>query len=201
MTQHCVWYVKDTNLKANHNEAAKELYDFILCLICQRYKFKSKSQPTVALCIFFVILCLICQRYKFKSKSQLNEYPCRPATYCVWYVKDTNLKANHNLEWDKTIVDKLCLICQRYKFKSKLQYVVTSKKVKGTADRNASEFRQPTSAKRSPFLSRFDAKLRKDFESAIELVERNVKMSDWWVVEYTSQPPNLRVYNGCVMGA
>ena len=44
-------------------------------------------------------------------------------------------------------------------------------KAKGTADRNASEFKQPTSAKRSPFLSHFGAKLRKDFESAIDNVE------------------------------
>ena len=37
-----------------------------------------------------------------------------------------------------------------------------AKKMKGTADRNASEFKQPTSAKRSPFLSRFGAKLHQN---------------------------------------
>ena len=50
------------------------------------------------------------------------------------------------------------------------------KKVKGTADRNASEFRQPTSTKRSPSLSRFGAKLRKDFESAIDDVEKLINL-------------------------
>ena len=48
-------------------------------------------------------------------------------------------------------------------------------KAKGTADRNASEFRQPTSTKRSPYLSHFGAKLRKDFESAIDKVEGIIK--------------------------
>ena len=47
-----------------------------------------------------------------------------------------------------------------------------AEKMKGTADRNASEFRQPTSTKRSPSLSRFGAKLRKDYESAIDEVEK-----------------------------
>ena len=66
-----------------------------VCLICQRYKFKSKSQPRAewgvdirgvfdmskiqiqkqitTVRFRFVIngmVCLICQRYKFKSKSQ-----------------------------------------------------------------------------------------------------------------------------------
>ena len=48
--------------------------------------------------------------------------------------------------------------------------------MKGTADRNASEFRQPTSTKRSPSLSRFGAKLRKDFESAIDEVEKLINL-------------------------
>lgn len=51
-----------------------------------------------------------------------------------------------------------------------------AKKMKGTADRNASEFKQPTSAKRSPFLSRFGAKLRKDFESAIDEIENLINL-------------------------
>ena len=48
--------------------------------------------------------------------------------------------------------------------------------MKGTADRNASEFRQPTSAKRSPSLSRFGAKLRKDFESVIDDVKKLIRL-------------------------
>ena len=41
-------------------------------------------------------MCLICQRYKFKSKSQLPVGSLQDVRECVWYVKDTNLKANHN---------------------------------------------------------------------------------------------------------
>ena len=39
---------------------------------------------------------LICQRYKFKSKSQPRGVPIPKRFRCIWYVKGTNLKANHN---------------------------------------------------------------------------------------------------------
>ena len=91
----CVWYVKGTNLKANHN---------------WRPKFS-----------FTISMCLICQRYKFKSKSQRWWYNSHTWHWCVWYVKGTNLKANHNTVLDSLIEIAMCLICQRYKFKSKSQ--------------------------------------------------------------------------------
>ena len=94
-TIQCVWYVKDTNLKANHNQLSTVYHHHRVCLICQRYKFKSKSQQFYSLNIF------------------VDE--------CVWYVKDTNLKANHNKVERVTLADRVCLICQRYKFKSKSQ--------------------------------------------------------------------------------
>ena len=41
-----------------------------LYLICQRYKFESKSQPMDVPGVLQTMLYLICQRYKFESKSQ-----------------------------------------------------------------------------------------------------------------------------------
>ena len=91
----CVWYSKGTNLKANHN--------------C-RYG-----------CLRLYAMCLIFQRYKFKSKSQLpHSMPCSWSR-CVWYSKGTNLKANHNTTLAIPLAAEMCLIFQRYKFKSKSQ--------------------------------------------------------------------------------
>ena len=117
----CIRYVKGTNLKANHNtqqsgESAASVYP-----ICQRYKFKSKSQPaapegrTPSRCIRYVkgtnlkanhnialrtagaaLVYPICQRYKFKSKSQHFSPTVPKVLGCIRYVKGTNLKANHN---------------------------------------------------------------------------------------------------------
>ena len=117
----CVWCVKDTNSKANHNYITYIVYLYTVCLMCQRYKFKSKSQREVL--------------------EKLDELRC------VWCVKDTNSKANHNaplptLQFRGGVFDvskiqiqkqittyakwpfrnsKVCLMCQRYKFKSKSQ--------------------------------------------------------------------------------
>ena len=66
----CIWCVKDTNLKANHNVTGHMSREQKMYLMCQRYKFKSKSQHTL---LDIIML-----------------------TGCIWCVKDTNLKANHN---------------------------------------------------------------------------------------------------------
>ena len=66
----CCWYHKGTNFQANHNKLKQELDNLPLLLIPQRYKFSSKSQPS---------LCWWCHRW------------C-----CCWYHKGTNFQANHN---------------------------------------------------------------------------------------------------------
>ena len=74
---HCFRYVKDTNLKANHNQSF----------------FKETGTQ----------LFPIRQRYKFESKSQLDWVSCQLVHYCFRYVKDTNLKANHNAPSDSRL--------------------------------------------------------------------------------------------------
>ena len=70
----CFRYVKDTNLKANHNKRLPSFLRKLLFSIRQRYKFESKSQ-----------------QHKVAQQVVVN---------CFRYVKDTNLKANHNLGRD-----------------------------------------------------------------------------------------------------
>ena len=117
----CVWYVKDTNSKANHNELPIALrveisvFDmskiqiqkqittfirllfqrFIVCLICQRYKFKSKSQQYA--CCWWLVNSVF-DMSKIQIQKQITTVVARVFGYyeCVWYVKDTNSKANHN---------------------------------------------------------------------------------------------------------
>ena len=94
-----------------------------LCEICQRYNFESYSQHqagdafSCARCVRYVKdtilraihndsalhriylqLCEICQRYNLESYSQLGNILCRITNCCVRYVKDTILRAIHNLE-------------------------------------------------------------------------------------------------------
>ncbi len=63
-------YVKDTILKANHNETTYR------CTLLMLYE--------------------VCQRYNFESKSQLPDTAKLHSHGCMKYVKDTILKANHN---------------------------------------------------------------------------------------------------------
>ena len=95
------------------------------------------------------VVYLIFQRYKFKSKSQPIPKMATTACRCIWYFKDTNSKANHNKARDvmefrwgvfdiskiqiqkqittrsklRKTTEKVYLIFQRYKFKSKSQQV------------------------------------------------------------------------------
>ena len=92
----CVWYVKDTNSKANHNkdraiwEGVNGVFDMS--------KIQIQKQITTRWFLSYIqgTVCLICQRYKFKSKSQRQRCCRQSRPGCVWYVKDTNSKANHN---------------------------------------------------------------------------------------------------------
>ena len=117
-----------------------------LYLICQRYKFESESQLLFYFSVIFravfnmskiqiwkrittyfnvfgrwVWLYLICQRYKFESESQLV-FECvviSPAVFNmskiqIWKRITTCCKTQNAIE-------RLYLICQRYKFESESQ--------------------------------------------------------------------------------
>ena len=92
----CFWYVKDTNLKPIHND---KLYYFDFSkIVSDTSKIQIWNQFTTLQPEFQLVstLFLIRQRYKFETNSQLSFWLPHPASYCFWYVKDTNLKPIHN---------------------------------------------------------------------------------------------------------
>ena len=66
---------------------------------------------------------LVFQRYKFKSKSQPSSYFEIQFNWCIWCFKDTNSKANHNVHTLRMAYLLVYLVFQRYKFKSKSQHL------------------------------------------------------------------------------
>ena len=112
----------------------------------QRYKFESKSQRETNqnYCInavsngskvqiwkqittyagkrhFRKELFPMVQRYKFESKSQLENYGLGTQICCFQWFKGTNLKANHNQDYNVERKWQLFPMVQRYKFESKSQ--------------------------------------------------------------------------------
>ena len=146
----CIYYVKDTNLKANHNffsllfnlfsavfnmskiQIWKRITtahgrDYIfrqLYLICQRYKFESESQRSTPQILFGQKLYLICQRYKFESESQLFAFPKHIKSAVFNMSKIQIWKRITTPVLDSVRRQKLYLICQRYKFESESQPVL-----------------------------------------------------------------------------
>ena len=143
----CVWYFKDTNSKANHNDTNNAYETGVGVFDISKIQIQKQITTGYRLDVASIWVCLIFQRYKFKSKSQLYALVLAEWCWCVWYFKDTNSKANHNsdviivpmlsgvFDISKIQIQKqittpkrecsnataVCLIFQRYKFKSKSQ--------------------------------------------------------------------------------
>ena len=143
----CYWYVKDTILKAIHNRL--NLNTVPVCVVTDMSKIQFWKQFTTnfAYILIAFMLLLICQRYNFESNSQPHPIGTYFIRCCYWYVKDTILKAIHNIPsthlsslsvvtdmskiqfWKQfttdivncPIVNMLLLICQRYNFESNSQ--------------------------------------------------------------------------------
>ena len=93
----CFSLHKDTNLKANHNTIFRHLGRLRMFLTAQRYKFESKSQH---------------QWHTVRTNHR-----------CFSLHKDTNLKANHNVNGRAVRKGQMFLTAQRYKFESKSQHI------------------------------------------------------------------------------
>jgi len=89
-------YIKEHNLKANHNELVQVVYLFFLFAIYQRTQSESKSQPL---------------------SSQIFSTPL-----CLQYIKEHNLKANHNHQCVTLLSSSLFAIYQRTQSESKSQH-------------------------------------------------------------------------------
>ena len=92
----CINQYKNTNLKANHNLAAK-VPKFLLA-VSTNTKIQIWKQITTPLRFEKLPNGLYqpIQKYKFESKSQQGCRGNRPGTGCINQYKNTNLKANHN---------------------------------------------------------------------------------------------------------
>ena len=93
--QCCYWYVKDTILKAIHNLPKLQVRKTLVVTDMSKIQFW-KQFTTRAQTIYDIIS-------------------------CYWYVKDTILKAIHNLVIWQSKKQLLLLICQRYNFESNSQ--------------------------------------------------------------------------------
>ncbi len=77
----CFRPIKDTILRANHNLRFMRFISYVVFQTYQRYNFESKSY----------------QRYNFESKSQRSPCSSDVSPWCFRPIKDTILRANHNI--------------------------------------------------------------------------------------------------------
>ena len=147
----CVRYVKDTILRAIHNRNDHAVSQGRV--VWDMSKIQSWELFTTQMDVFLRLyqLCEICQRYNLESYSQLLSSVVLGEKSCVRYVKDTILRAIHNLyltpltfkrvvwdmskiqswelfttmAWNGWVVPSLCEICQRYNLESYSQRLVT----------------------------------------------------------------------------
>ena len=98
LTQSRFYHVKDTKLKAIHNTDLTMIYFTIVGFTMS--KIQNWKQFTT-LCLFhhsIILSVLPCQRYKIESNSQLSAHAAAQWLSRFYHVKDTKLKAIHNLE-------------------------------------------------------------------------------------------------------
>ena len=93
----CCWYVKDTILKAIHNFAYAFVLSQMIVADMSKILFWKQFTTLPHTLLIHNQLLLICQRYYSESNSQPIIYIFTIFYDCCWYVKDTILKAIHNL--------------------------------------------------------------------------------------------------------
>ena len=108
-------------MKAIHNS----LYAYwnVSFIVPDLSKIHFWKQFTTVVVFFFVCnkLFPICQRYIFESNSQRRYSWAIAQEHCSRFVKDTFLKAIHNLRIHRQNLYRLFPICQRYIFESNSQ--------------------------------------------------------------------------------
>jgi len=117
----CDCYVKDTILKANHNYCPVPVSFHLAVTAMSKIQFWKRITTAGHRGGGRYMLWLLCQRYNFESESQLYLPFFVSSPGCDCYVKDTILKANHNLLQGMMALMELWLLCQRYNFESESQ--------------------------------------------------------------------------------
>ena len=117
----CLQYIKEHNLKANHNHSWPS-FNFVLsvCNISKNTIWKqitTRDGGACHLCFLFAIY----QRTQSESKSQLYTAIITYCLVCLQYIKEHNLKANHNSKRSCYFCKRLFAIYQRTQSESKSQ--------------------------------------------------------------------------------
>ncbi len=97
MEKSCDCYVKDTILKANHNQGKWGIKDMRAVTAMSKIQFWKRITTISRSNLYCFALWLLCQRYNFESESQHRKWGTCNGICCDCYVKDTILKANHNI--------------------------------------------------------------------------------------------------------
>ena len=120
----CYWYVKDTILKAIHNNFKNIQTKLKVVTDMSKIQFW-KQFTTVRLFLErWRKLLLICQRYNFESNSQ-RSYRMRSALLVVTDMSKIQFwKQFTTTTGERQIFGTLLLICQRYNFESNSQRMI-----------------------------------------------------------------------------
>ena len=92
----CFYWSKIQNLKANHNQLARQVRKLIIAFTGQRYKIWNQITTRRWNSFKRTRLLLLVKDTKFESKSQPDAGTASSAPDCFYWSKIQNLKANHN---------------------------------------------------------------------------------------------------------
>ena len=111
----CFYWSKIQNLKANHNHNAWNARNVYIAFTGQRYKIWKQITTARKTCVFHYKLLLLVKDTKFESKSQLRMFIGPFYSYCFYWSKIQNLKANHNKFVQSIASPFIAFTGQRYK--------------------------------------------------------------------------------------
>ena len=112
---HCFYWSKIQNLKANHNAFHYTSQTGAIAFTGQRYKIWKQITTIMDIIKDTSVLLLLVKDTKFESKSQHLSKRLRIASYCFYWSKIQNLKANHNLTSCTPRLWAIAFTGQRYK--------------------------------------------------------------------------------------
>ena len=112
---HCFYWSKIQNLKANHNQKNFILRKSKIAFTGQRYKIWKQITTDKNFKLHRYALLLLVKDTKFESKSQHGEVKHHCRSDCFYWSKIQNLKANHNTLPLLTYLTRIAFTGQRYK--------------------------------------------------------------------------------------
>ena len=111
----CFYWSKIQNLKANHNYHLLWRNFQSIAFTGQRYKIWKQITTARRCFTWWLRLLLLVKDTKFESKSQPRLVKMANESYCFYWSKIQNLKANHNQCIRDIVADEIAFTGQRYK--------------------------------------------------------------------------------------